>query len=135
MVKVPRGRLRRLGKLMRAGARVGADLASGPVKRLLGGDEAAATQAARRLIGTLGEMKGLALKAGQMLTLVGEQLPDDVRRVLARAFAQAPALGYEDIAEVIKSELGQRPEQLFAEFEPQSFAAASLGQVHAAKLR
>ncbi len=39
------------------------------------------------------------------------------------------------IAEQIRRELGKRPEQLFASFEPEAFAAASLGQVHRARLK
>ena len=44
-------------------------------------------------------------------------------------------MDYPTIAEQIRRELGRRPEHLFASFEPEAFAAASLGQVHRARLK
>jgi predicted unusual protein kinase regulating ubiquinone biosynthesis (AarF/ABC1/UbiB family) len=131
---IPKGRLRRLGKVVGLTARVGTGLMAGRAKRLLGGDGDPRMEAARKVLETLGELKGAALKVGQALSLASDQLPPEVREVVSRLFSQAPKLPYERIAEVIQQELGAPPEQVFAAFEPVPFAAASLGQVHRAQL-
>ena len=41
---------------------------------------------------------------------------------------------YDEVRAIIRAELGGEPENVFATFEPASFAAASIGQVHRATL-
>lgn len=133
--RIPRGRIRRLGKLASLGASVGGKLVKSRAKALLGGEGDPKVEAARRVLETLGEMKGAALKLGQTLSLGSDTLPPEVRKVVARLFSQAPTLPFEDIAKVIEAELGKHPHELFASFEEAPFAGASLGQVHRARLR
>lgn len=132
--QIPKGRLRRLGRLVGMSTRVGADLVAGQARRMLGDEGSHKVVAAKRILETLGEMKGAALKVGQTLALVSDQLPPEARQVVARLFSQAPTLPFEQIAQVVQEELGRPPSELFAEFDPQPFAGASLGQVHRARL-
>ncbi|MGH3839708.1 MAG: ABC1 kinase family protein, partial [Pseudonocardiaceae bacterium] len=53
---------------------------------------------------------------------------------MARLQADAPPMAPELAAAVVEAELGVPPEEVFAEFNPHAFAAASIGQVHAARL-
>ena len=92
-----------------------------------------AVQIARQL----GEMKGAAMKIGQVLSTVelpglSEQGQQEFREALAQLRDNAPKFGYDDIRAVIEDDLGGRVEDHFAEFEREAFAAASIGQVHRA---
>jgi predicted unusual protein kinase regulating ubiquinone biosynthesis (AarF/ABC1/UbiB family) len=85
----------------------------------------------------LGELRGLGTKVGQMAGLVEATLPPDVREkigpALARLRAQAARSRYEDVARLIEEDLGAPPEKIFARFDREPFASASLGQVHDAE--
>lgn len=129
------GRVRRGARLADAGLRSLAGLAGRVGRR----DPAAVhDEIAVRLAEVLGEMKGAAMKLGQILSFVDLDLPPDVRTVYHDALAQlrdaAPAFDHEAIREVVTREYGAPPEAVFASWSQQPLAAASIGQVHAAKL-
>lgn len=91
--------------------------------------------AAEDIARELGEMKGAAMKVGQALSFVDVSLlPEEYRSALGMLQADAPAMPYEHVREVVLEELGAPPEELFDFFSPAPMAAASIGQVHAAHL-
>ncbi len=81
----------------------------------------------------LGELKGSAMKVGQLLSMMGEHfLPPEANRILKSLQMDSPPLAWESIEKVLQSELGpDRLEEL--DISQQAFAAASLGQVHLAR--
>ena len=83
----------------------------------------------------LGAMKGVLMKLGQMASYVYEDLPATLRTSMARLQHRAPPMTPELASGMIVDELGDRPERLFAEWDPLPFAAASIGQVHRAITR
>jgi predicted unusual protein kinase regulating ubiquinone biosynthesis (AarF/ABC1/UbiB family) len=92
-----------------------------------------AVQIARQL----GEMKGAAMKIGQVLATIelpglSEEGQEEFRAALAQLRDNAPKFGYDDIRRVIEEDLGGSVSDHFAEFEREAFAAASIGQVHRA---
>lgn len=97
-------------------------------------DEEDAVAAARELLDQLDGLKGLTMKVGQMMSYLDTSLPPKAQRVLARLQAASRPMEGGRIAEVIAAELGSPPERLFDRFEPEPFAAASIGQVHRAWL-
>jgi ubiquinone biosynthesis protein len=74
------------------------------------------------------------IKFGQMASSQSQTLPTDWANELARLQSDVPPVPYELAREVIVSEFGKPPEELFATFEHEALAAASTAQVHRATL-
>jgi hypothetical protein len=90
---------------------------------------------ALKMVHNLGYLRGAATKLGQAFGSLPELLPAQVVSTLDMLHAQAPPMHFSLIREVFRSELGKDPTDLFAAFDKESFAAASIGQVHRATLR
>ena len=83
---------------------------------------------------TLGGMKGVFMKVGQLASYVDDAMPEHVRSALAQLQDSAPPMTPELAASVVRSELGALPESVFRTWDPIPIAAASIGQVHKAVL-
>ncbi|MDQ3334739.1 MAG: AarF/ABC1/UbiB kinase family protein [Myxococcota bacterium] len=99
-------------------------------------------EAARVLAAQAGRLKGGLAKVAQLAaydpgaTLGGRSgATAAARAVLGGLWDNVPAISASAIAKVIEEDLGQAPQALFAEWSTTPLASASLGQVHAAKLR
>jgi predicted unusual protein kinase regulating ubiquinone biosynthesis (AarF/ABC1/UbiB family) len=94
-----------------------------------------AMRTADDVLATLGTMKGVMVKLGQMASYVDDGLAPTVRRTLSRLQDSVPPMSAELAAGVIREDLGAPPEEIFAEWDPEPIAAASIGQVHRAITR
>ncbi len=90
---------------------------------------------AARIVEGSTELKGAFMKLVQMLSMRTDLLPPAALEVLSTVQSSVPPMDAATIRTQVTRELGAAPEKLFAEFEPEAFAAASLGQVHRARLR
>jgi predicted unusual protein kinase regulating ubiquinone biosynthesis (AarF/ABC1/UbiB family) len=91
-----------------------------------------ALRTAQDVADTLGTMKGVLMKIGQLASYVDDGLAPPARRVLSRLQDSVPPMSAELAAGVIADELGAPPERVFKEWDPLPIAAASIGQVHRA---
>ncbi|MDI1484309.1 AarF/ABC1/UbiB kinase family protein [Polyangium sp. y55x31] len=127
--KIPEGRLGRLARLAAVGARTGASLIRGT---------SAADTAANKAAEMLGTLRGLAAKAGQMASYVDGMVPEAQREAYETAMRKlrnaAPTSSPAAIRARVEEELGAPIDALFAEWDEQPFASASIGQVHRARL-
>jgi aarF domain-containing kinase len=83
-------------------------------------------------------MRGAALKLGQMLSIqdsLGDTIPPQLQTLLERLQNSADFMPTSQMIGVLQQELGSDWRQSFTEFDEQPFAAASIGQVHRARLR
>jgi predicted unusual protein kinase regulating ubiquinone biosynthesis (AarF/ABC1/UbiB family) len=143
---IPTGRIRRTAKV---GGLFGVELAKGYATKTANlvrspEDRSAANgrrrvEAAEHIVDVLGEMRGAAMKVGQMASIVDLNglAPGDVERFQAKLGElryHAPRASFNDMRKVIEQELDDSLPNLFAEFDPDAAAAASIGQVYRARL-
>jgi ubiquinone biosynthesis protein len=90
---------------------------------------------ARRLRGVFERMGGLWIKAGQILALRIDIFPLEICKELANLQSQALGFPHDIARHIVEEELGAPLDQWFDRWEPAPIAAASIGQVHRARLR
>jgi predicted unusual protein kinase regulating ubiquinone biosynthesis (AarF/ABC1/UbiB family) len=145
--KIPKGRIRRSAKLGSIvgvqGARYAGTKATNVARSEEGGRERLEQrhlETAMKMAGALGQMKGAAMKLGQFASFIDtEFIPEEYREIyqeqLAKLRTDAPPMPWEKVESVLEEEYDEEPlDELFAEFEREAFAAASIGQVHRAEL-
>ncbi|MCU1399001.1 MAG: hypothetical protein JWN62_2110 [Acidimicrobiales bacterium] len=146
MVRPPFGALRtqlqRSGRIALLTGRNAARYAAVRVRRRFVGtarrdamDQRFAARAADEFAAELGNMKGVMMKAGQLVSFIMESLPEEAQQSLSSLFADAPPMPPETARRVVVAELGDEPERLFLDWSPNPVAAASIGQVHRVVLR
>ena len=88
---------------------------------------------AEQLVDQLDQMKGMAMKVGQVMSYMDVPLPKYMVERLARLQTGAVGMPAEQVRQVLEAGLGAPTEVLFDEFDPAPVAAASIGQVHKAR--
>lgn len=138
--EIPSSRFARGRIAARTGIKVGGNYARYLARRTVGAGDAAAerkdlhTRNARDLFSELVKLRGTALKLAQGMSIDPVFIPEEFSEVLAQAQYRVPPMGGALVRRIIRQQLGDYPEAVFAEFEPVAIAAASLGQVHRARL-
>ena len=135
----PRLRVSRGLTAMRLAARGGARYAANAPRLFAAAGERRAQlrddlalRTAQDVADTLGTMKGVLMKIGQLASYVDDGIAPPARRILGRLQDSVPPMSPELAAGVIEAELGAPPERIFKEWDPLPIAAASIGQVHRA---
>jgi len=138
---IPQGRVRRVTPVLGVAARTSGEAVVAAVRRRVTGAEDTGRQqrAAEQYAEVLGRSKGALMKVGQLLSFVAmegavaPELGGAFQTALGRLRADAPPMPAEVARRVIEQELGPAVER-FASLDPEPLAAASIGQVHAARL-
>jgi predicted unusual protein kinase regulating ubiquinone biosynthesis (AarF/ABC1/UbiB family) len=136
------GRWRRTGPLVGLTARTAGEAVAARMRGKATGAQSTEfhIRTAERYADLLGRSKGALMKAGQMLsfTSAGPAVPAEFQTIyheaLARLCDDTPPMAPELARDVLERELGRPADSVFAQFHWEPIAAASIGQVHEARL-
>ena len=131
---VVRSGLERLWKTGRGAAGLALSVVGGKLRGKGEGLEAADLHAVSQLVSRLGELKGLAMKAGQVLGYIDPTLPPELRGLLSVLQTASPASPFPQVEATLRDAFGPRADVLLAGLERQPVSVASIGQVHRARL-
>jgi len=139
---VPRSRVRRMGKLARLAGGVAGNMLAHGARQMASGQRPRAKDLlmtpanARRLTRQLSEMRGAAMKLGQILSMdSGDFLPKELADILATLRNSAYTMPEHQLEEMLQSAFGEGYGAKLKNFERRPFAAASIGQVHRLQTR
>lgn len=131
---VPAAGLGRLWRTGRSAAGMAAAVLGGRLRGRGDGLAAADLEAVVRMVTQLGELKGVAMKVGQILGYVDPSLPEELRGLLSILQTTSPASPFSVVEETLRAALGERADALLAGLERAPVAVASIGQVHRGRL-
>lgn len=138
---MPSGRLSRLGVFGKLAGGVAGGVVAEGARRLAAGERPRASDLlltpanAQRVAEQLSQLRGAAMKLGQMISMdAGDMLPPEWAAILAKLRDSAYHMPPQQLDRVLAAEWGKDWRRRFAHFQAHPIAAASIGQVHRARL-
>lgn len=130
---IPQGAFARATRLFASGARVAVREVAAQISGKTGVDTR--IKQAQDIVQTLGQLKGAAMKAGQLLSIeAADFLDPEVVAVLRQLQDQVSFMPYAQARMILQKQLGMEKFARLSDLSPEPIAAASIGQVHSAKL-
>lgn len=103
------------------------------IKEIRSGDIKSRIEQAALIAQSLSQLKGAAMKAGQLLSLdLNHYFPPEAIQILSRLQSSATALPFEEMEGVLKQELSKADRSKLKNISPEPIGIASIGQVHRA---
>lgn len=137
--KVPTSKLSRLSKLGGLAAQVAGNVALEGMKQFSQGQSPTLSKLLltpkniENLAGKLAQLRGAAMKVGQLLSMdAGDLLPKELSTLLSKLRSDAHPMPHKQLLRVLADNWGQDWRDQFSHFELKPFASASIGQVHLA---
>ena len=137
---VPGNRLSRLARLGGLASGVAGGMLAEGLRQLAQGRRPSVSELlltpanARRVTDQLAQLRGAAMKVGQLLSMdAGDLLPPEFADILSRLRADARPMPMSQLVTVLEASWGPGWEKQFRRFSFTPMAAASIGQVHAAE--
>ncbi|MCB9639912.1 MAG: AarF/ABC1/UbiB kinase family protein [Myxococcales bacterium] len=124
---------RKWGQRLFATGRIAASAARLATRRLLGSEGSADGELGEKLAKELDQMKGMAMKVGQIISYFDGILPEQTHQALTRLQQGIKPVSFGQMSGVIQDAFGAPPDQVFEDFEITPIASASIGQVYRAK--
>jgi predicted unusual protein kinase regulating ubiquinone biosynthesis (AarF/ABC1/UbiB family) len=129
---IPTSSLGRLRRTAAIGARAGLGALAGKLRGANLNMGSLSPDVLAKLVESFGELKGVAMKAGQILSYVDGSLAPEARELLAVLQVQSQATAFSEIARIIQEDLADRAQSVLDSLEREPVATASIGQVHRA---
>jgi len=136
--KIPVSKVKRAAKLVSAGAKIGGNYVKYYAKKAIGNEDAKKElleDNADDIYTSLSELKGSALKMAQLISMDKGMMPTAFSERFAQAQYSAPPLSYPLVVKTFKQNFGKTPNEIFDSFAKVATNAASIGQVHKARIK
>jgi predicted unusual protein kinase regulating ubiquinone biosynthesis (AarF/ABC1/UbiB family) len=132
--RIPTSAFARLQKTAGAAARIGVDVIAGKLRGSDAGLGHLPPEAIARAVESFGELKGVAMKVGQLLSYVDPSLGPEARRMLSVLQVMSQPTAFDKVLQTIREDLGARGRTILDHLDRTPAASASVGQVHRSSL-
>ncbi|MCP4603733.1 MAG: AarF/ABC1/UbiB kinase family protein [Proteobacteria bacterium] len=87
-----------------------------------------------KVITSVGKLKGVAMKMGQIMSYIDVAMPKELRDALSVLQTHAQPMEWDEVRDLVTEELGDRGDRLLKQMEHKPISSASIGQVHRSSL-
>jgi predicted unusual protein kinase regulating ubiquinone biosynthesis (AarF/ABC1/UbiB family) len=132
--KLPTSSIGRIGRAAFAALRSGRMILKRTKRGAAGEEPEIDMQQLIKVIDSVGQLKGVAMKMGQIMSYIDIDMPKELRDALSVLQTHSQPMEWDVVAGLLLEELGAQGEQLIEQMEREPISSASIGQVHRATL-